>query len=230
MKTVEAMKAGKSLIRSGARSATRTGKIKPTEARSGRLAEPVVCERCGAVFQGRTWRRASPDRPKGAAIAGIDWRTCPACDQVDHEEYLGRVILRGPFARGQEAAIRRRVRNVAARAEFTQPQRRIVSIEAGTNRLEILTTSQKLAHRLGHELEKAFGGRARYSWSDDGSLEASWTPEPEPKTKAAARKPARAAAGKSAAAKKPAKRVKPAAKASKKPAARGKAVRRAKSS
>lgn len=175
MKTVKATKAGKSLIRSGTRSATRTGKAQPAESRSGRLAEPVVCERCGAVFQGRTWRRASANRPRGAAaIAGVEWRTCPACDQVDHEEYLGRVILRGPFASGQEAAIRRRVRNVAARAEFTQPERRIVSIEAGTNRLEILTTSQKLAHRIAHEVEKAFGGRASYKWSDDGSLDASW--------------------------------------------------------
>lgn len=37
--------------------------------------------------------------------------------------------------------------------------------------LEVLTTSQKLAHRIAREVEKAFGGRAHFSWSDDdGSL------------------------------------------------------------
>jgi hypothetical protein len=41
--------------------------------------------------------------------------------------------------------------------------------------MEVLTTSQKLAHRLAHELEKAFGGRTHYAWSDrDGRLVANW--------------------------------------------------------
>jgi len=62
-------------------------------------------------------------------------------------------------------------RNVAARARFTQPQRRLVSTERSGQVLEVLTTSQKLAHRIVHELRKAFRGRARYSWSGaDGSL------------------------------------------------------------
>ena len=44
--------------------------------------------------------------------------------------------------------------------------------------LEVLTTSQKLAHRIVHELRKAFRGRAYYIWSaDDGSLLATWERE-----------------------------------------------------
>jgi hypothetical protein len=42
----------------------------------------------------------------------------------------------------------------------------------------VLTTSQKLAHRIARELQKAFGGRARYTWSDqNGSLTAIWQQE-----------------------------------------------------
>ncbi|MBV8356385.1 MAG: hypothetical protein JO189_00400, partial [Deltaproteobacteria bacterium] len=41
----------------------------------------------------------------------------------------------------------------------------------------VLTTSQKLAHRLAHELKKAFGGRVTYNWSDDGTLLAHWNYE-----------------------------------------------------
>jgi hypothetical protein len=42
----------------------------------------------------------------------------------------------------------------------------------------VLTTSQKLAHRIARELQKAFGGRARYTWSDqDGALTAIWQGE-----------------------------------------------------
>ena len=67
-----------------------------------------------------------------------------------------------------------RARNVAARAAYTQPERRILSFRTRTG-LEVPTTSQKLAHRIARELEKAFHGRASLSWSDrDGRLTATW--------------------------------------------------------
>jgi hypothetical protein len=74
-------------------------------------------------------------------------------------------------------AIRKRIHNVAKRAEFTQPERQIVSIEWDGSTLEILTTSQKLAHRIAHELAKAFGGRAKYQWgrsNGEAGLLATW--------------------------------------------------------
>jgi hypothetical protein len=41
--------------------------------------------------------------------------------------------------------------------------------------IEVLTTSEKLAHRIARELEKAFRGAAAYHWSDgDGRLLAIW--------------------------------------------------------
>ncbi len=74
--------------------------------------------------------------------------------------------------------IRRRIHNVAQRAGFTQPERQIVSIEWDGTTLEILTTSQKLAHRIAHELPKAFGGRAKYQWVDgEPGLLATWQSE-----------------------------------------------------
>jgi hypothetical protein len=76
------------------------------------------------------------------------------------------------------ALIRSRIENVARRAMVTQPERRIVSIDAIESRdeqaLEVLTTSQKLTHRIAHELKKVFGGRTSYNWSDDGTLFAIW--------------------------------------------------------
>lgn len=86
---------------------------------------------------------------------------------------MGRVTIDGDRVRSEATALRRRIANVAARAEHTQVERRVVSVErAPDGKLVVLTTSQKLAHRIVHELKKAFGGRATYRWSDDGSLEA----------------------------------------------------------
>ncbi len=159
----------RSLSRKGAKSgksATRAGHTAPEH-------DPSVCKRCGAVFTRRTWRR--DHRLTHGVLTNTAWVVCPACEQIKGETYNGRVIARGAGVAAKEAAIHKRVTNVSARAEFTQPEHRLVSISSEGATIEILTTSQKLAHRVAHELKKAFGGRTTYTWSDrDGSLLATW--------------------------------------------------------
>jgi NMD protein affecting ribosome stability and mRNA decay len=163
---------GKALIRSMNRRGAAAKKSVPGEPVRRTPAEPTLCERCGAVFARRTWR-LDHHTPK-ATLAHARWRVCPACAQTAAAEWCGRVLLSGTFVAAHEDDIRRRVANVAERARARQPERRIVSIEAYDGGLEILTTSQKLAHRVAHELEKAFRGRASYRWSDDRTLQATW--------------------------------------------------------
>jgi hypothetical protein len=164
---------GKGLIRSLNRQLARTGQAaRPVEASTGRLPEPSACERCGAVFSRRAWRR---DRRVTAPLLDrVRWTICPGCRQASQEIGFGRILVRGTFAPDDEALVRRRIANVARRAAFTQPERRISAIERRGDVLEILTTSQKLAHRIVHELRKLFRGRATYAWSDDGTLFATW--------------------------------------------------------
>jgi NMD protein affecting ribosome stability and mRNA decay len=155
---------GKALVRSLNRRGVRSEKKPPVAVKAEPRTEPTVCERCGAVFSRRTWRR--DHRVTHALLARAAWTTCPACRQADRGEGFGRVLLRGAYVAANEAAIRRRIENVGARAGFT---------------LELITTSQKLAHRIVNELRKAFGGRASYAWSDrDGSLFATWQRDDRP--------------------------------------------------
>lgn len=136
--------------------------------------QPTLCPRCGAVYRNKTWRRSSARPARG--LTGQPARTiCPACAQVAEGCYRGRVLLRGALVTTEEEAVRRRIANVATRARFTQPERRVVSIHREGDGLELRTTSEKLAHRIVHELEKAFGGRASYVWSHrERSLLAVW--------------------------------------------------------
>ncbi|HSD09816.1 MAG TPA: hypothetical protein VLF14_02460 [Candidatus Binatia bacterium] len=162
---------GKGLIRA----LVRRGSVKSKTKHVGeeRIRDHSICERCGAVYEKRTWRKG---RRLAAALAiGPTWTVCPACRQKSREEYLGRIRLRG-LARGEEEAlVRRRISNVERRAGFTQPERRLVSVKAVDGELEILTTSQKLAHRVGREIEKLLGGRVRYHWDEeDGCLLGTW--------------------------------------------------------
>ena len=165
----------KGLIRSLSRGFARTKKRRPVEAAAGHGVEPAVCEACGAVFAGRLWRR---DRTiTDARLARARWVRCPACVQTAQGIGYGRVVIRGAYALGHELAIRRRVANVAARAAHTQPERRVSVIDRHDDMLEVITTSQKLAHRIVHELKKLYRGRASYAWSDDGTLFATWQRE-----------------------------------------------------
>jgi ribosome-associated translation inhibitor RaiA len=164
--------------------------LSPLARRSRALPDGAICERCGAVYERRHWR-AGTERERRFP-ADLIWAVCPACAQVAAGEGFGRVVLRGSSALGDEEAIRRRIRNVAARAQFSQPERRIVSIVRRGDEIEILTTSQRVAHRIVQALLKAFGGRGAYAWSDnDGALRATWIWD-EQESKAAAAGPRRA--------------------------------------
>ena len=151
--------------------------MSPPVAQKQRAPEdPSVCDICGSIYTAKTWRRNRPLPAK--LINAAAWTICPACKQAKSGEYFGRVLVRGSNASSNLDAIRSRIANVERRAEFTQPERRIVSSKWDGATLEVLTTSQKLAHRIARELQKAFGGRARYTWSDqDGALTAIWQSE-----------------------------------------------------
>lgn len=163
---------GKGLIRSLNRRGTRADSRPLVAQKTPAPPELSICERCGAVYSRRTWRTGR-SRTLGTTQSAR-WTVCPACKQLGLGEGYGRVVAKGRFVVDNIDLIRKRIANVAARAARTQPERKVISADLAGARLEILTTSQKLAHRITHELRKAFGGKATYSWSDDGALDAVW--------------------------------------------------------
>ncbi len=182
----------KSRMRQLSRRGTRSEKS-PAAGTTRRTPRASACHGCGALFARKTWRH--DHKVTARLYDNVIWRTCPACRQVKQSEGMGKVVVQGAWAGANEDLIRRRVENVVARAELTQPERRLVSFDRAGKAFELLTTSQKLAHRVARELEKAFGGRATYAWSDDGSLRAVWASAPRvaakratPKRGAAARR------------------------------------------
>ena len=153
----------RSMDRRGSRSDT-----SPLVAQKQKFSDPSICDRCGAVYSGKSWRRGP--RLAREVIDKAPWVTCPGCAQAAAGEYHGQVLITvGDSAKLE--AVSARIANVERRAQFTQPERRVVSTNWNGKTLEVLTTSQKLAHRIAREVEKAFAGRAHFSWSDgDGSL------------------------------------------------------------
>ncbi|HVN27622.1 MAG TPA: hypothetical protein VMT64_04010 [Candidatus Binataceae bacterium] len=159
--------------------------MSPPVARKKTFRDPSICDRCGAVYKAKTWRRGH-----GLSAAQFDkaaWVECPGCAQAESGEYYGQVLIDAAKGVNHEQ-ISARVANVEKRAQATQPERRVVSSTWDGNTLEVLTTSQKLAHRIAREVEKAFKGKARFSWSDeDGTLLANVKCASPQKAKARAR-------------------------------------------
>ncbi len=200
-------KKSKGLIRSLSRGFARDDKSPRVVRKARTYKEPTICEGCGSIFARRTWR--SDHKLSAAERARAEWAVCPACEQVGRQVGQGRVIISGSGALKEQDLIRRRIQNVVNHAMKTQPERRIASIDwidTDGRALQLITTSQKLAHRIVHELSKLFrAGVPTYSWKDDGTLFATWEYE---LPKAKPKKPPKAKAKKSPVPK-PKKRAKP---------------------
>lgn len=149
-----------------------------------------MCERCGSIYRAKRWLRPTPEERQWPV--GLAWTVCPACRQVREGEYHGLLLIHRAEGGPDEETLRRRMENVAARAQWTQPQRRILGIERRGDDLEVYTTSQKLVHRIARSLRSAFGGTVAYGWSArDGALRATWQWEGKASPRASARASAR---------------------------------------
>lgn len=97
--------------------------------------------------------------------------TCPACVQAEGGIPCGFVHLGGAFFAAHRQEIERLLRKEADRAAEDNPLARVMDWESGgDSKLTVTTTTEHLAQRLGHALEKAFGGEVHYDFSHENKL------------------------------------------------------------
>ncbi|HKZ78829.1 MAG TPA: BCAM0308 family protein [Pyrinomonadaceae bacterium] len=138
------------------------------------MSEPAVCKSCGAIYANRRWTEAAGTEAGGKKHQ--HWRpsqmtVCPACEQKHTGEPRGFVFLEGAFFSAHHDEIEQLLKNEAARAAEDNPLARIMDWERRDNRkLTVTTTTEHLAQRLGHALEKAYGGKTDYDFSHENKL------------------------------------------------------------
>ena len=139
----------------------------------GGLKGAVVCKQCGAVYRNKSWSLyAAPAALKGHAVRSI---VCPACRKVHDHFTAGIVALRGEFLKIHKEQILHLVRNEEARAGRVNPLERIIAIKDKNGEIEISTTSERFAQRIGRKLERAYKGRTVYHWSGgDKQVRVEW--------------------------------------------------------
>ena len=136
-------------------------------------SEPATCSSCGAVYSDRRWTPAGTPRKGGKHK---HWHPqaitlCPACKQKREGIAAGFVYVTGDFLPSHRHEIEHLLGKEAERAAVDNPLARIMSLETDeSGRLVIATTTEHLAQRLGHALEKAFEGEVRYDFSHENKL------------------------------------------------------------
>jgi NMD protein affecting ribosome stability and mRNA decay len=128
-----------------------------------------VCPACHAISRKKRWYLNEAEYVS-LARTGAVLRRCPACRKIADGFPSGVVTLRGGFLRTHRDEILAIVRNEERRARETNPLERIMAIREADGSVEVLTTDEKLAQRIGREIRKAYQGAVSYRWSEDANL------------------------------------------------------------
>lgn len=140
------------------------------------IAEPAMCRDCGSIYTKRRWTAPGPSSETRKPGKQSHWRpaqttVCPACKQKNDDQPRGLVFLDGDFFPTHREEIENLLRNEAQRAGDDNVLSRIIDAKEGKgHKLTITTTTEHLAQRLGHALEKTFGGDVQYDFSHENKL------------------------------------------------------------
>ncbi|NDY42659.1 ATPase [Dissulfurirhabdus thermomarina] len=135
----------------------------------GKLPEPAVCGRCGALFAGGRW--SWQEAPPGAARV-----TCPACQRAEDGYPAGRVEIRGDFFRRHRDEILNLVRNEEAAEKAARPMERIMAVEETADGVLVLTTGVHVARRIGEALARAYQGDFSFQYAEgEKRIRVSWS-------------------------------------------------------
>lgn len=130
----------------------------------------AVCKKCHAVFINKRWTLDEDLYGKTVDRKDTVRIICAACRKVKDKFPGGVVKLKGEFLSEHKNEILNLIKNEEQRAMGFNPLERIMSIHDIKSGIEITTTNEKLAQRIGRSLQKAYQGRVYYKWSDDTKL------------------------------------------------------------
>ena len=136
------------------------------------LHENSVCRSCGDIYTAGRWYNPEQVGKKGehGAAAALASVVCPACRKMRDRVPSGVLRLTGTFLTNHREEILNLIRNETRKADAVNPLERIMSIHSTDGEVEITTTNEKLAQRIGRAVHKAYSGIVEYKWSGDDKL------------------------------------------------------------
>jgi hypothetical protein len=150
---------------------------------------PAICRKCLAIYADKRWHCDEVQAAKLASSPRTQKIVCAACQKIKDDYPEGLVTLTWSHLRDREAEIRGLITNVERRAVSVNPLDRVMKIIRRKEELEVQTTNDRLAQRIGRALVRSYKGKAAYKWAHrDMMVRVTWEgPEAEPKSKAKGR-------------------------------------------
>ncbi|MBP1730356.1 MAG: ATPase with chaperone activity, ATP-binding subunit [Deltaproteobacteria bacterium] len=117
-----------------------------------RYRDPSICEKCGVLFRNKAfeWTQKTP--------SGAAKMICPACRRIEDGFEGGIVVLEGDFLARHKPDILNTIENTEEAEKRKRPLERIISINDQGSRIELRTTYEHIARRIGEAIRKAFKG------------------------------------------------------------------------
>lgn len=131
--------------------------------------DPSSCRKCGSVYHGKRWVYKDAVPAEMLEKAKPD-TLCPACMKIRDNYAEGFLVLEGDFVKEHREEILNLIKNKETLALSINPLERIISLKEKKGVIEISTTTDKLAQRIGQILSKAFHSEAEFKWSSDTKL------------------------------------------------------------
>lgn len=116
--------------------------------------EPTECKICGLVYLNGRWTVKTLE--KGITNKEV----CPACRIIKDRNPLGVCVLEGNFLRDEKnkIEIKNIIKNIEKNVREKRPLQRIMEIKEEDGKIEITTTYDHLARRIGESIYKAYKG------------------------------------------------------------------------
>ncbi len=129
-----------------------------------------VCKKCGAAYHEKRWIHPSEIPQSVLAEREKKMVLCPACQKIRDRFAEGYVRIEGEFLKDHKEEIINLIKNKEEHAMHFNPLDRIIEIKERKEGVEVTTTTENLAQRIGQILEKSYDGDVEYKWSDDVKL------------------------------------------------------------
>jgi hypothetical protein len=137
---------------------------------------PAICRKCHAAYAKSAGASMMPNPGNWPLHRGHRSSCVPPVKKSGMTTRRGSSPSDGRLSRNHEAEIRGLIDNVEARTLSINPLARVMKIIARRRDLEVHTTTDRLAQRLGREPVRAFRGRVTYRWSHrDMLVRVAWT-------------------------------------------------------
>lgn len=145
---------------------------------------PAICRKCQAIYANKRWHIDAAEARRLASSKLTQKLVCPACQKIKDGYPEGIVTLQWSALREHEPEIRGLIGNVEGRALSVNPLQRVMKIVRRGKDLEVQTTNDRLAQRIGRDLVRAYKGTVICHWAHRDMLARVTWQGPEPKEQA----------------------------------------------